>query len=48
MPDPEFLEGVICWKRTPDDKLITVIELTFQRARINRGSANGAFYDDGW
>ena len=46
---PEFLAGVICWKRTPnDERLITVIELSFGRARINRGSIDGAFYDDGW
>jgi hypothetical protein len=50
MPDdPKHLEDVICWKFTPDEKkLITVIPLTYARARINRGTLCGAFYDDGW
>jgi hypothetical protein len=50
MPEqPRHLEGVICWKFTLDDKhLITVIPLTYARARINLGSLDGAFYDSGW
>jgi hypothetical protein len=50
MPEvPEHLEGVIVWKFTPDEKkLITVIPLSFGRARINLGTACGAFYDSGW
>ena len=47
-PNPVYLEGVVCHKPAPDNKLITVIPLTFSRGRINRGSADGAFYSDGW
>ena len=47
-PNPRFLEGVLCHKSAPDDKLITVVLLTFGRARINRGSGDGCFYSDGW
>jgi len=47
-PRPEFLVGVICHKKAPNDKLITVIPLTFGRARINRGSGDGMGYSDGW
>jgi len=47
-PNPEYLEGTLCHKKAPDDKLITVIPLTYSRGRINRGGASGAFYDSGW
>jgi hypothetical protein len=47
-PSPEYLVGVICHKPAPDGKLITVIHLTFGRARINRGTGDGCFYDSGW
>lgn len=47
-PNPKYLEGVLCHKPAPDDKLITVISLTFARARINRGSGDGSGYSDGW
>jgi hypothetical protein len=47
-PRPECLIGVICHKPAPDDKLITVIPLTYGRGRINRGSGDGTFYSDGW
>jgi hypothetical protein len=47
-PNPTYLEGVVCHKAAPDDKLITVIPLTFSRGRINRGSGDGCFYSDGW
>jgi len=48
MPDPRFLIGTVCHKPAPDDKLITVIPLTFGRGRINRGCGSGATYDDSW
>jgi len=47
-PNPEYLVGVLCHKPAPADKLITVIPLTFNRGRINRGDGDGAFYSDGW
>jgi len=47
-PRPEYLEGVVCHKKAPNDTLITVIPLTYSRGRINRGGASGAFYDSGW
>ena len=48
MVDPQYLEGVLAHKPAPHDKLITVIPLTFDRARINLGPGNGMFYDSGW
>jgi len=47
-PNSIYLEDVICHKPAPNNKLITVIPLTFGRGRINRGSTDGAFYFDGW
>jgi hypothetical protein len=47
-PNPKYLEGTFAHKSAPGDKLITVIALTFNRARINRGSGDGCFYSDGW
>ena len=47
-PKPEYLVGTLCHKKAPGDKLVTVVLLTFNRARINRGSGDGCFYDDGW
>lgn len=48
VPNPMYLEGVVCHKPAPGDKLITVIPLTFNRGRINLGTGDGAFYDSGW
>lgn len=47
-PNPRFLVGVLCHKKAPNNKLITVVHLTFGRARINLGCGSGATYDSGW
>ena len=48
MNQPKYLEGVVMHRPAPDGRLLTVIPLTYSRARINRGSSDGMFYDDGW
>ena len=45
---PTHLGGVVCWKYAPNGQLVTVVPLTFNRARINLGEPSGAFYDSGW
>ena len=45
---PPYLEGVVCWKYAPNGQLVTVVPLSFNRARINLGEPSGAFYDSGW
>jgi hypothetical protein len=36
------------FEKTVGEKVVSVIELTFGRARITIGNVGSQFYDDGW
>ena len=48
LADPAGVGGTIVCRLLPEGKLASVSPMTFGKSRINRGTLDGLFFEDGW